>query len=1110
MIKEEYDIYFSSLQKVLKSTVYAANEAKAKKKDPMDKIEVHFCHNIFDKIEKIIGFEGLSSELEFAYKKTNKWFIIALIIARNIVTKKIKSLHNLNENQTLTLALQTTLVILSRGLITIPTESIPNVEINRRTRHLTVYFSNTIRYAPGEVIGLVILIADYLRKKLYLKKFHMTEDVYGRYLEEILLFLGENNTQLTLNLELIKNTIGNIGIEISGESYTNKEVVNYRNLPNIPNLIRPGMCVAIQRFLERLSEVSRIRKDSGIPDWSWIDTINPKDIIKHKMEFSPSSCKINQPLIAPTNTNSGFRLRYGRARNIGLGTVGINPATIFLLKIASPGTQIMLDSINRPLTISQVSTIQGPLVELISGEIRRINTIKEAKSILNQVSAIIDLGDVLLNPEDVAYAEKMEVNSWTEDLWLNKINGNLTQSNLSLKVFAEENSLDFNQLSRIIENPNRYIPSFDLALNISNILNISLHPAYIANWDLISFKEFVGLIEQIEITNNSFIKKKKEIQGILKKLQFPFTFKDNNIQLDLHHDLLVYIIKHKSEILAEKTDNNLERILKKFLPTPTFANIPRRLGMKIIKPEKNSTKKTSPSSHCLFPVGFFGGSKRDLIKAAKSSDLKLQLPYYYCPECKIEIFVPFCPQCKKPAKQQYRCSNNHLCELKQECDICGSYSRAYGSQNIDLDSIIKSSLKRMKIETIKKIKGVSYLKNETKIPENISKGILRSINDLYVFKDGTTRFDVTNEPLTHFKPKEFNISLKLLSELGYTHDINGKNIESTNQIIELFPFDIIIDKNCKDFLIKLSKFLDDELTLLYKENVFFGSSNNKQNILGSLIVGINPTSQIGTIGRIIGFSNTNITYANPIWYLLKGRNCNGDVDSLTFLLDILLNYSQAYLPPIRGGIMDTSHIIQIPRKLDELNELTRVDYIPICTDFYSRLNKRPKKDELFHVNTPINEINYSYTHQIESLNDNFNNLLNGKSSIEKIEPYLSLIKKIPEIDEEEILNAILKNNYLKKMTNSLKKYFVQPFKCRRCQTNFRRIPLSNQCPSCNGTDSIVITRQATFSLRLFNSIKLIEKRYGKLISTTNQSWINNLELNKNNLFNPEHQKKLFS
>ena len=57
--------------------------------------------------------------------------------------------------------------------------------------------------------------------------------------------------------------------------------------------------------------------------------------------------------------------------------------------------------------------------------------------------------------------------------------------------------------------------------------------------------------------------------------------------------------------------------------------------------------------------------------------------------------------------------------------------------------------------------------------EHLSKGILRAKHNIYVNKDGTTRYDGTEMPITHFKPREIKTSVERLKKLGYLIDVNG-------------------------------------------------------------------------------------------------------------------------------------------------------------------------------------------------------------------------------------------------------------------------------------------------------------------------------------------------
>ena len=46
------------------------------------------------------------------------------------------------------------------------------------------------------------------------------------------------------------------------------------------------------------------------------------------------------------------------------------------------------------------------------------------------------------------------------------------------------------------------------------------------------------------------------------------------------------------------------------------------------------------------------------------------------------------------------------------------------------------------------------MSNKDRIFEYLGKGILRSLHNIYVNKDGTVRYDMTEMAITHFKSKE--------------------------------------------------------------------------------------------------------------------------------------------------------------------------------------------------------------------------------------------------------------------------------------------------------------------------------------------------------------------
>jgi len=133
---------------------------------------------------------------------------------------------------------------------------------------------------------------------------------------------------------------------------------------------------------------------------------------------------------------------------------------------------------------------------------------------------------------------------------------------------------------------------------------------------------------------------------------------------------------------------------------------------------------------------------------------------------------------------------------------------------------------------------------------------LRAKHEIFVFKDGTVRFDMTNAPLTHFKPKEISVSVEKLKKLGYTKDYKGNPLENGDQICELKVQDVIISRKCAQYFVKVSKFIDDLLTKFYKTRSFY-NIKNIEDLIGHIVIGLAPHTSAGSI-RVVSISGRSI------------------------------------------------------------------------------------------------------------------------------------------------------------------------------------------------------------------------------------------------------------
>jgi len=222
---------------------------------------------------------------------------------------------------------------------------------------------------------------------------------------------------------------------------------------------------------------------------------------------------------------------------------------------------------------------------------------------------------------------------------------------------------------------------------------------------------------------------------------------------------------------------------------------------------------------------------------------------YTCPKCGHEVATERCQNCDVPAT----CSQRIALNVKAE------YAQAMERLGIKKDSIAL-------------VKGVKGVISREKTVEAMEKGILRAQQDIYVFKDGTTRFDMIDLPLTHIRPDEVRVPVEKLRSLGYIRDINGYDLQNGTQVIEMHPQDLLLADSCADYMIKVAQFIDDELTKLYGLPAFY-NIKTRDDLVGHLVIGLAPHTSAGVLARVVGFTRANVGYAHPFFHAAKRRNC---------------------------------------------------------------------------------------------------------------------------------------------------------------------------------------------------------------------------------------------
>lgn len=908
---KEMQEYFSKLEEKITFIYEKAKKARETGIDPTDFPEIHPAKDLASRVEALTGPVGVAERIR-ELNKTMDNEQTAFRIAEEIVNGKFKneeigeeSIHDRfdseEKNRIAELATRAALCILTGGITAAPIEGISSVRIREnfdRSQYLAIYFAGPIRSAGGTEAALAVLVGDWVRTLLKLDRYKPLQREVERYVEEVQAYKREVNLQYPSSPDEIRNAALNIPIEITGEPTETVEVSGFRDLKRIEtNQLRGGACLVLNDgIIGKAHKLAKIIKKLKIPDWEWIEHAQEKksngendqgEKIPPKDKFI-AKVITGRPVFAYPSKKGGFRVRYGRSRNTGFAAVGLNPATMILLdNFLVPGTQFITERPGKGSIVLPVSSIEGPIVRLEDGEVLQINTISEALKYRERIEKFLFVGDCL-----IAFGEFLENNhilvpsGYCEEWWCEELRRAIQQINPDLNQVAKKLAFPTERLIELIENPFTCYPSENEALNLSNNLQIPIHPKYNYFWSNLSEENIVILRNWLQ--NEKLVQQKgvigckfdPDIKDFLEKLGVPHKISETEIIFTDHATILerLFAIDSTEFTYEAPTLKNLwQGRISSFMirdRSPYF------IGGRMGRPEK---AKGREFFHVLFPVGIKGGNRRSVIKAAEAKKINVEIVFRECPNCKKTTFLNKCVSCDMRTIPIQQCSQLN-CRTRTEndyCPRCGNITRFYVKRDVPIQKLLSTRLKQLNEPLPKEIKAVKGLMSEKKIPELLEKGILRAKYNLFTYRDGTIRFDATDAPLTHFNPAEVGVSIEKLRELGYTKDYFGKPLHDESQILELKIQDIVIPTEGANFLIKVAKFIDDLLVKVYKQDPFYHISQ-KEDLLGELVIGLAPHISAGVVGRIVGFTTAKLCYAHPYWHSAKRRNCfPGETEVLT-------------------------------------------------------------------------------------------------------------------------------------------------------------------------------------------------------------------------------------
>jgi len=869
--------YILSLQEGLGSAMEVAASARASGIDPRTEVEIPVANDLADRVEALLGIKGVASRLRDLEKDMSREEV-ALRVGDDFVAKKFGETNNV---EVLDHAIRTAMALLTEGVVAAPTEGIAKIGTGRNddgSEYLKIYYAGPIRSAGGTAQALSVLVGDYVRRALGLSRYMPREEEIERYIEEIRQYNTIMNLQYLPSEREIRLIVTNCPVCIDGEGTEKEEVSGHRNLERVEtNSVRGGMALVLAEGLAlKAPKVQKNVRKMHMDGWDWLDELisgttkqgddDEGTVVKPRDKYLRDLIG-GRPVFSYPMRKGGFRLRYGRSRNTGFAAAGINPATMYILGgFLAVGTQMKTERPGKAAGIVPVDSIQGPTVRLKNGDVLRIDDSQIACELLGSIEKILDVGEIL-----ISYGEFLENNhvlmppAYCEEWWL-----------LEGGTGKPENEMEAIALC------------FDGAY---------LHPDYTYLWDDLEPDQILELADFVESNGEInhdilVLPHDARIKSILEDILLPHRVREGLICIS---DYLVFLAclgldiqlkrRNQWDCLPEKPDSMcLVQHLSGF-PIRSRAGI--RIGGRMGRPGKSKPRKMNPPPHSLFPLGEAGGSRRSFQEATNHSPqpnmdggvISIETGKRRCPSCGNETYKNRC-ECGTHTEPVFTCPRCRRETVEAECPACHVPAVCSQVTTLNVKAEYLANLESLGIRdnSLSLVKGVKGLISKEKTVEDIKKGILRAKNDLFVFKDGTIRYDMIDLPLTHFRPVEVGVSPARLKEIGYREDIDGKPLTDGYQILELYPQDILASDACAEYLIKIAQFIDELLEKCYNLPPFYNVST-RDDLIGHLVIGLAPHTSAGVLARVVGFTRANVGYGHPFFHAAKRRNCfHGDTE----------------------------------------------------------------------------------------------------------------------------------------------------------------------------------------------------------------------------------------
>ncbi len=1075
---------------------------------------------------------------------------VAMIIAHEIATEKFCSFQN--KIEAMEIGIRMGFAYVTVGVVSSPLEGLTHIDVKKRKdgkEYLCLNYSGPVRNAGGTAAAVSVLISDYVRKKMGYHAYDPSEKEVKRFYSEVMDYHDRvTNLQYVPSKEEFEYLCERLPIEIGGDPTEKLEVSNFKNLERIPtNNIRGGMCLILSSCIplkakKLWKQLSKWGNDFDMEQWNMLEKfISIQKEMKAKGGGKKEEKKEDDSKIKPDYTyitdlvagrpvfghplrEGGFRLRYGRSRFSGFSAQSIHPSTMHVMnEFIAIGTQCKTERPGKAGAYSSCDTIEGPIVRLHDGSVVKLESEKDALTYKNDIEKILYNGDLLVSYGDFFNrAHNLIPSGYCEEWWVQELEKAINEKHGKLDdaKAAEDLGVEVDTVRKLLNHPMKVKPSMIFANKVSDVYSIPLHPRYTLFWKTITRDSLLNMISWLHSgkimkdddgnVTRIVLQKSKE-KETLESLGIPHKLHNNEyVILDSDWAQALFISSGMENLSLDDVISYMEKNQDKDVLSIVshISGITLRdkagtfIGARLGRPEKAKHRKLQGSPHVLFPVGEEGGRLRCFQSSLESGKITSDFPVFYSPHTGKYTIFSVCEETDKPTQRMYVTDKGYVNEteakrikdenLKIEDRSKHTKVMPYKRQEIDINHYFNSFLKKLGTKVYPDlIKGVKGTFSREHIPEHLIKGILRAKHNIFVNKDGTVRYDCSELPVTHFKPKEIYVSVEKLREIGYEKDIYGEELTDKNQILEIKPQDVIIpccpdahEEPSDKIIYRTGKFIDELLVKMYGMEPFY-NFKKREDMVGSTIVGLAPHTSAGIISRIVGFSKSQTFLAHPMLHAAMRRDCDGDESCFFLLMDAFLNFSKKYLPTTRGSTMDAPLVVTqeiVPSEVDDmLFDLDMVWRYPLefyeaCTEY----TKMPWDVKIEQVEQNLGKERqyegYGFTH--DTSNYNAGVLCSAykllPSMEDKLRSQMDLAEKLRSVDATDVARLVIERHFMKDLKGNLRKYSMQQFRCVKCNEKFRRPPIKGVCPHCGGKIIFTIS-QGSVGKYLEPSLSLARK-----------------------------------